>query len=428
MAKPQKYFDRAKEALKRFYDNESMTEANKEETSSLTNGNFFHRLFGNKSKAFKVKSACVIVSAFVVLSGAGIVDAQTRAYEILYNGKTVGYVDSPEVFDLAMNRVNEGKTAKKVDIKTAFEVRPGRSTEKLNNEEVKKVIAVAEKEITEKVEVAAKTELPLPVTGEEKKEDVVPPVEEKPVIPPVVEEPEAPVAGEEEKPEAPPVEEGPVVEEPAPTPEVPAPAPEQPAPAPEPTPEPPAPAPEPTPEPPAPVPEPTPEPPAPVPEPTPEPPAPAPEPTPEPPAPAPEPEPEGFINPTSGRVGEIWRPLSDYSGYYSQHYAGAAVDILNSAGTPIVASKSGTVIASGYSAGGYGNYIEISHGGGVTTLYAHMQSLYVGRGSYVEQGQVIGAMGSTGSSTANHLHFEILINDSAQPISNYFSYQTGSYI
>ena len=81
-------------------------------------------------------------------------------------------------------------------------------------------------------------------------------------------------------------------------------------------------------------------------------------------------------------------------------------------GTPIRAVKSGTVIKSEYS-NSYGNYVKIDHGSGVQTLYAHMRyTPLVSVGQSVTQGQVIGYVGTTGESNADHLHFEVLINGS----------------
>ena len=88
------------------------------------------------------------------------------------------------------------------------------------------------------------------------------------------------------------------------------------------------------------------------------------------------------------------------------------VDICAAAGTPILAADSGVVIKAGYSAAGsgYGNSIVIDHGNGYQTLYGHCLALYVSVGQSVSQGQVIGAVGSTGRSTGNHCHFEIFHN------------------
>ncbi len=87
-----------------------------------------------------------------------------------------------------------------------------------------------------------------------------------------------------------------------------------------------------------------------------------------------------------------------------------AIDIASPAGTPIYAAQSGTVIESRYISS-YGNYIIIDHGNGWKTCYAHASKLYARVGEYVSQGQVIAAVGSTGQSTGNHLHFEVRRNN-----------------
>ena len=86
------------------------------------------------------------------------------------------------------------------------------------------------------------------------------------------------------------------------------------------------------------------------------------------------------------------------------------VDIGASYGSYIYAVKSGTVVGSKYSWGGYGNYVEIDHGNGNFTLYAHMSERLVEVGEHVEQGEVIGLCGSTGISTGPHVHYEIWEN------------------
>ena len=86
-----------------------------------------------------------------------------------------------------------------------------------------------------------------------------------------------------------------------------------------------------------------------------------------------------------------------------------AVDIGAGNGTNILAAASGTVIVSTYNSA-YGNYVVIDHGGGMSTLYAHMSKRLVGVGDTVTVGEVIGLVGSTGLSTGPHLHFEVRIN------------------
>lgn len=86
------------------------------------------------------------------------------------------------------------------------------------------------------------------------------------------------------------------------------------------------------------------------------------------------------------------------------------LDIGAGMGTNIFAAADGTVLVSGWNSGGYGNYVVIDHGGGLTTLYAHCSSLLVSAGQRVSRGQVIAKCGSTGISTGPHLHFEVLKN------------------
>lgn len=94
------------------------------------------------------------------------------------------------------------------------------------------------------------------------------------------------------------------------------------------------------------------------------------------------------------------------------------LDIATSTGTPIAAAASGTVTFSGYK-GSYGNMLVISHGNGVQTYYGHCSKLYVSAGTQVSQGQIIGAVGSTGNSTGPHLHLEVRVNGVAYNPQNY---------
>jgi murein DD-endopeptidase MepM/ murein hydrolase activator NlpD len=84
------------------------------------------------------------------------------------------------------------------------------------------------------------------------------------------------------------------------------------------------------------------------------------------------------------------------------------IDIGAACGTPIHAAASGTVVFSGWM-DGYGNFVIIDHGNGLATAYGHQSAIYVS-GGHVSQGQVIGAVGSTGHSTGCHLHFEVRVN------------------
>ncbi len=87
------------------------------------------------------------------------------------------------------------------------------------------------------------------------------------------------------------------------------------------------------------------------------------------------------------------------------------VDLRAATGTKVYAANKGPVPTSGYSSA-WGNYIIISHGGGITTLYAHLSKRSVSKDDKVKQGDIIGYSGNTGYSTAPHLHFEISKNGS----------------
>lgn len=118
-----------------------------------------------------------------------------------------------------------------------------------------------------------------------------------------------------------------------------------------------------------------------------------------------------FINPTTGTI------TSRFGQRWGRAHTG--VDIGAPKGTPIYAAANGTVTYSGNRNDGYGYYIILSNGNGITTYYAHCSELLVSAGQYVKQGQLIGKVGSTGNSTGNHLHFEIRVNGVAKDPLNY---------
>lgn len=113
------------------------------------------------------------------------------------------------------------------------------------------------------------------------------------------------------------------------------------------------------------------------------------------------------------------KSLPSISGYFVRPSAGFnwgklhnnnAIDIANACGTPIVASAEGLVsqvAAEGWN-GGYGSYVLIEHPNGTKTKYAHMQTVSVSVGDYVEQSAKLGTMGETGEATGCHIHFEVL--------------------
>ena len=107
-----------------------------------------------------------------------------------------------------------------------------------------------------------------------------------------------------------------------------------------------------------------------------------------------------------------WRthPIFGTQRYHS------GLDIGGDYGLPIAAAASGTVIHAGWISG-YGYTVIIDHGGGITTLYGHNESLLVGEGESVSQGQTIAMCGSTGNSTGPHCHFEV--RENGEPVSPY---------
>jgi murein DD-endopeptidase MepM/ murein hydrolase activator NlpD len=95
-------------------------------------------------------------------------------------------------------------------------------------------------------------------------------------------------------------------------------------------------------------------------------------------------------------------------GFFTGHYG---MDFYPTSGQPdVVAAASGTVISSGWGTGmyaGYGYYAHVDHGNGYTTLYGHMQRLYVSTGQSVSKGQSLGLVGQTGVAYGIHVHFEL---------------------
>ena len=132
----------------------------------------------------------------------------------------------------------------------------------------------------------------------------------------------------------------------------------------------------------------------------------------------------GYSGAPAGAGGMIWPisgPITSEFGSRTHPIFGTArfhsgLDIGGDYGMPIYAAASGTVIYAGWISG-YGNAVIIDHGGGVTTLYGHNDSLNVSEGENVAQGQVIAMCGSTGNSTGPHCHFEV--RENGEPVSPY---------
>jgi murein DD-endopeptidase MepM/ murein hydrolase activator NlpD len=102
--------------------------------------------------------------------------------------------------------------------------------------------------------------------------------------------------------------------------------------------------------------------------------------------------------------GERMDPFTGEAGFH------AGVDIAAPYGSPVRAAADGVVLQAGAGETGYGNAITIDHGSGLETFYCHLSKVDVVEGQKVLQGQVIGAIGTTGRTTGPHLHYEVLVN------------------
>ena len=116
----------------------------------------------------------------------------------------------------------------------------------------------------------------------------------------------------------------------------------------------------------------------------------------------------------SSSYGDRYDPFTKRRAFHS------GLDFSAPTGTRIVASAGGVVTQAGYQ-GEYGNKVEIDHGNGLVSRYAHASKLFVKKGDVVNPGQKIAAVGSTGRSTGPHLHFEILENDKFVNPSHYLA-------
>ena len=125
--------------------------------------------------------------------------------------------------------------------------------------------------------------------------------------------------------------------------------------------------------------------------------------------------------PVAGTItSQFGHRVDPITGEVSSH---TGTDIACAEGTPILAAADGTVtVANGLDSwgGSYGYYIQIDHGGGLETLYAHCSSICVTTSQQVQAGQVIGYVGHTGRATGSHLHLEVHVNGSRADAMSYF--------
>lgn len=126
--------------------------------------------------------------------------------------------------------------------------------------------------------------------------------------------------------------------------------------------------------------------------------------------------------PAPGYISSRYGARTDPFGRGRAHHAG--IDIDANAGDPVTAAAEGVVSFSGWRSG-YGNVVEIDHGNGYKTLYAHNQANLVKAGDVVRSGQHIAKVGSTGRSTGSHLHFEVTLNGRQVNPRNYLDKNRG---
>ncbi|HCW91403.1 MAG TPA: hypothetical protein DHU56_15325, partial [Marinobacter sp.] len=120
-----------------------------------------------------------------------------------------------------------------------------------------------------------------------------------------------------------------------------------------------------------------------------------------------------------------WGWLSSRYGYRSDPFTGkrawhAGVDLAGKDGSDIIATAGGVVTYAGERYG-YGNLVEVDHGDGLVTRYAHCKTVKVKVGDVVQKGQVLALMGSTGRSTGPHVHFEVLRHGKTENPQTYIS-------
>ena len=120
-----------------------------------------------------------------------------------------------------------------------------------------------------------------------------------------------------------------------------------------------------------------------------------------------------FIKPNLGRLSTGFGVRRYYNGVFAQDYYHRGVDYAGGFGSPVVAPAAGRVALVGRESQGFrihGNVVGIDHGQGVTSIFMHLSRINVQEGDFVQPGQAIGAIGSTGASTGPHLHWGLYVN------------------
>jgi murein DD-endopeptidase MepM/ murein hydrolase activator NlpD len=120
-----------------------------------------------------------------------------------------------------------------------------------------------------------------------------------------------------------------------------------------------------------------------------------------------------FLRPSEGRVSSPYGVRRYYNGVFADNYFHRGVDYAAPTGTPVVAPAPGRVALVGRVAEGFelhGNTVGMDHGQGVESIFIHLNSISVQEGDFVQAGQVIGTIGSTGAATGPHLHWGLYVN------------------
>ncbi len=127
-----------------------------------------------------------------------------------------------------------------------------------------------------------------------------------------------------------------------------------------------------------------------------------------------------FIKPNAGLVTTIYGVRRYYNGKFANDYYHRGIDYAGAEGSPVIAPAAGRVALVGRVSQGFrvhGNVVGIDHGQGVTSIFMHLSRINVKEGDFVKQGQLIGAVGSTGAATGPHLHWGLYVNgQSVDPV------------
>jgi murein DD-endopeptidase MepM/ murein hydrolase activator NlpD len=119
----------------------------------------------------------------------------------------------------------------------------------------------------------------------------------------------------------------------------------------------------------------------------------------------------GVVVPSSGYIWPYYGPITTYFGEPrgASYHKGIDIDGWGNYGAPVASAASGTVVLATWDDWGLGYHVIVDHGDGSRTIYGHLSEIWVSQGQWVNQGDFVGALGSTGYSTGTHLHFELWI-------------------